>query len=272
MGAGHDRCVNALGADRHVAQLARRGQRAGAVVAGGIGNNGVTHDSPADKVISRIEIGRWHARKIVAQGVRDVARDNESAKVARTGWARQRELTQLARDFGHAHVLLILRAQALITDQHQGFTHSRQLGALTLQQHNRALALDVLVVEIAGPLRAASQVALDFGLHVGAPVKRARLKQQCRYAGIARRFADDDARAAVRVRVGSLHTQVAQAQVHGAGDAAQLGDVGENVVADVVDNDLTRGGTTAFGHILHDLGFEQLDIGFEDRHVRFPSA
>ena len=130
----------------------------------------------------------------------------------------------------------------------------------------------MLVVKVARPLGAAGEIALDARLHVSTPVKRARLKQQGRHPRVTRRLTDDDAGTAIGVRVCSLHTQVAQAQVHGAGDAAQLGDVGENVVADVVDNDLTRGGTTAFGHILHDLGFEQLDIGFEDRHVRFPSA
>ena len=272
LGAGHNRGVNAFGADRCIAQLTGRCKRRGTVVAGCICDDGIPHNCTADKFVTRIQIRSRHTGEVVAQRIGDVAGHNEAREVAQSGSTRERELAQLARNFCHPHILLILSALALITDQHQGFSNGGQLGALALQQHNRALALDVLVVEIAGPLRAAGQVALDFGLHVGAPVKRARLKQQCRYAGIARRFADDDARAAVRVRVGSLHTEADQTQVHRAGDAAQLGDVRKNVVADVIDDHLARERAPAFGHVFHNLRFQELDILFEDRHVRFPSA
>ena len=92
LGAGHNRGVNAFGADRRVPQRAGRGQRSGAVVAGGICDDGIPHDRTADKLVARIKIRSRHTGEVVAQRIGDVAGHNEAREVAQSGSTREREL------------------------------------------------------------------------------------------------------------------------------------------------------------------------------------
>lgn len=125
----------------------------------------------------------------------------------------------------------------LIHDQQQGFTDAGQFRLWALEELDRALAADVVLEQVAAPLSARSQVALDPPLRGFAAVEAVqRGEQGDGYAWVGRGCGDDEVGAEVAFGVGGFDRGEDFAQVHPAAGGVDFGDVVGEAVAGTVED------------------------------------
>ncbi len=199
--ARHQLGVETTRLDREVAELGRRRQRHDADVGAGVGDHGIAHLGARPRA-GEAAAGR-RTGEVGAQGIADVDGDDVGGviDVGRVG-----EHALHRRDGRRPHVLQRLVAEPLVLHQHQRLPDVRQHVRDALKELDHALAGDVVLVEVTGPLRAFVEVGLDAGRGLRARIEGGRgAEQRHADAGIGRRIGDDDVAAEVGVGVVGLH-------------------------------------------------------------------
>ena len=142
--------------------------------------------------------------------------------------------------------------------------------AFTDKNYN-PLARDVVLEQVARPLRPFVEVGLDAGLRLLTGVEGlAGGKQRDADALVLRRLGHDDVGPEVGVGVVGGHLHEALAQIDAASGAIQLGDVRKDRVRDAIGDHEARGRAAAFGHVRHHGGLQQFHVAGLDRHLRSP--
>ena len=262
LGAGHELRVDGRALDGEVAHIGSLRQWHHADVGARVGHHRVAYLGAVGCPRERSAGGR--AREIKAQRVADGDGDDRRLVVL-VGVVGEAAFDH--RHGGGADVLLLLRGQAFVLDQDEGLADVGHGVAEALEELDHPLASNVVLEQVARPLRPFVEVGLDAGLRLLTGVEGlAGGKQRDADALVLRRLGHDDVGPEVGVGVIRGHLHEALAQVDTASGAIQLGDVGEDGVRYAIGNHEARGRTAAFGHVRHHGGLQQFHVAGLDGH------
>ena len=166
----------------------------------------------------------------------------------------------------NAHELGALRGLAFVLHNHQRGPNVGGRRAHTVEDLDVALIGHVIAQQNAAPDRARNLVIRNGLGNLGAGGEHVTGGQRYAHIGVCGHLVDDDVGIQQRVSAACLHGRMQLADAHLAARAGHFGHIVKNLVALAPLHHLPGGAATAFGHVVHHFGLEQLDVAVLNGH------